>query len=48
MQQGAALYPYLFSVVMNKFTKEIERKDPWCMLFIDDILTLVENREELN
>lgn len=33
VHQGSALSRYLFSVVMDEITKEIQDEIPWCMVF---------------
>jgi len=44
VNQGSALSPYLFSVVMDEVTKEI----PWSMIFTDDIILAGENLKKVN
>jgi len=38
MYRGSALNPYLFFVVMNEVTKEIQGEVPWYMMFADEIV----------
>jgi len=38
--------PYLFSGVMDEVTKEIQGEEPWCMIFVDDIVLIEENLDE--
>ncbi|EXC21079.1 Polyadenylate-binding protein 2 [Morus notabilis] len=48
LHQGSALSPYLFTIVMDELTREIQDKVPWSMLFADDIVLVDEHREGVN
>ena len=39
LHQGPALSPYLFALVMDEVTKNIQGDIPWCMLFADDVVS---------
>ena len=38
LHQGSALSPFLFIVIMDTITEEIEEAPPWAMLFADDLV----------
>jgi len=38
LHQGSALSPYLFALVMDKVTRNIQGDIPCCMLFADDVV----------
>jgi hypothetical protein len=44
LHQGSALSPYLFALVMDEVTRDIQGGIPWCMLFIDDVILVDESR----
>jgi hypothetical protein len=38
LHQGSALSAYLFALVIDEVTRDIEGDIPWCMLFTDDMV----------
>jgi hypothetical protein len=44
LHQGSTLSPYLFVLVMDEVTRDIQGGIPWCMLFADDVILVDENR----
>jgi Reverse transcriptase (RNA-dependent DNA polymerase) len=44
LHQGSSLSSYIFTLVMDEITKDIQRDIPWCMLFADDVVLIDESR----
>ncbi|GER38520.1 1-deoxy-D-xylulose 5-phosphate reductoisomerase [Striga asiatica] len=44
LHQGSTLSPYLFALVMDEVTRDIQGDIPWCMLFADDVVVVDESR----
>jgi hypothetical protein len=44
LHQGSALSPYLFALVMDEVTRDIQGGIHWCMLFADDMILVDESR----
>jgi hypothetical protein len=44
LHQGSALSPYLFVLVMDEVTRDIQGDIHWCMLFTDDVILVDESR----
>jgi hypothetical protein len=48
LYQGSALSPYLFALVMNEITRDIQGGISWCMLFADDVVLVDESRTRVD
>jgi hypothetical protein len=46
--QGLALNPYLFDLVMDEVTRDIQGDIPWCMLFAYDVVLIDDSRTRVN
>ena len=40
--------PYLFVLVMDEVTRDIQEDISWCMLFVDDVVLVDESRTGVN
>ena len=47
LQQGLALSPFRFDIIMDKLTEGIRKDAQWDMLFADDIVMSTQNHREL-
>jgi hypothetical protein len=48
LHQGSALSSYIFTLVMDEITKDIQGDVPWCMLSADDVVLIDESRIGVN
>ena len=48
LHQGSTLSPYLFALVMDEVTRDIQGEISWCMLFTDDVVLVDESRAGVN
>jgi hypothetical protein len=48
LHQESALNPYLFTLVMDEVTRDIQGGIPWCMLFADDVILVDESWTEVD
>jgi hypothetical protein len=44
VHQGSTLSPYLFALMMDVVTRDIQGDISWCMLFADDVVSVYESR----
>jgi hypothetical protein len=45
LHQGSALSPYIFALVMDEVTRDVQCGITWCMLFADAIILMDESRK---
>jgi hypothetical protein len=48
LHQRSTLSPYLFALVIDEVTSDIQGDIPWCMLFADDVVLVDESWEGVN
>jgi Reverse transcriptase (RNA-dependent DNA polymerase) len=48
LHQGLVLSPYIFTVVMDEITKNIQGDISWCILFADDVVLIDESIIRVN
>jgi hypothetical protein len=46
LHQGSTLSPYLFALVVDEVTRDIQGDIPWCMLFADNVVLVDEKAWE--
>jgi hypothetical protein len=44
LHQESALNSYLFALVMDEITRDIQGGIPWCILFADDVILVDESK----
>lgn len=47
LHQGSTLGPYLFLLVLDALTSDIQEEASWCMLFASDIMLVGEDAFEI-
>jgi hypothetical protein len=48
LHQRSALRPYLFTLVMDEITRDIQDGIPCCMLFVDDVILVDKSKTEVD
>jgi hypothetical protein len=48
LHQGSALSSYLFALVIDEVTIDIQDGIPWCMLFVDDVVLVEESMTKVD
>ncbi|GKG50351.1 retrovirus-related pol polyprotein LINE-1, partial [Tanacetum coccineum] len=48
LHQGSAINPYLFALILDELSREIQEDIPWCLIFADDIVLVSESAKGLN
>ena len=48
LHQGSAISPYLFALVMDEVTRNIQGNISWCMLFADDVVLVDKSQAKVN
>jgi hypothetical protein len=48
LHQRSAMRPYLFTLVIDEITRDIQDGIPWCMLFVDDVILVDKSKTEVD
>jgi hypothetical protein len=48
LHQGLTLISYLFALVMDEVTRDIQGDIPWCMLFADNVVLVDQSRTRVD
>ena len=48
LHQRSTLSPYLFALVIDEVTRDIQGDIPWCILFVDDVVLVDESWQGVN
>jgi hypothetical protein len=48
LHQESTRSPYLFALVMDEITRDIQGGIPWCMLFRDDVVLVDKSRTSVD
>ncbi|XP_071714156.1 uncharacterized protein [Rutidosis leptorrhynchoides] len=48
LHQGSTLIHFLFALILDQLSRGIQECIPWCLIFADDIVLVLESKEELN
>nr|GEV47439.1 hypothetical protein [Tanacetum cinerariifolium] len=46
--KGSEISPYLFALILDELSREIQEDIPWCLIFADDIVLVSESAKGLN
>ena len=47
LHQGSALSPFLFALVLDRWTDNVRQESPWNLMYADDIVIYDKTREQL-
>jgi hypothetical protein len=48
LHQRSAMRPYLFTLVIDEITRDIQDGIPWCMLFVDDVILVDKSKTRVD
>ncbi|GKB67127.1 ataxia telangiectasia mutated family protein, partial [Tanacetum coccineum] len=48
LHQGSTISPYLFALIPDELSRGIHEDIPWCLIFADDIVLVLESTKGLN
>ncbi|GJR21612.1 ataxia telangiectasia mutated family protein [Tanacetum coccineum] len=48
LHQGSAISPYLFALIVDELSRGIQESIPWCLIFADDIVLVLDTPDMLN
>ena len=47
LHQGSAMSPFLFALVLDRWTDNVRQESPWNLMYADDIVICEKTREQL-
>ncbi|GKC84369.1 reverse transcriptase domain-containing protein, partial [Tanacetum coccineum] len=46
LHQGSAINPYFLALILDELSRGIQEDIPWCLVFVDDIVLVLESAED--